>query len=238
MRTAWIVAFFLSCLGAAWADTEILNFHLPLPSGSASAPAAALASGAGAGAGAEIYETKFETSNDSLILSPSQPLTFVLSSSFPNRTIFLEFGDSDSSAWTIRASWPGSHPARIALSDPTDEGFFIKGSPLSPRMPHPLLLHLPTSLQILFTPTSSKAPPASALSPAPDAASEKEAFSTPVILVLEPLVLGIIPQTAVPTIGVILLVVFSSGLLVPRVVGLIERLVNPAEGVVRHGKTD
>ncbi|KAK6908570.1 hypothetical protein I204_06549 [Kwoniella mangroviensis CBS 8886] len=187
MKAITHLIFFLLCLfGIVRADTEIINFSLPLPPPSPSS-------------------TPFlSTNSDLLELSPSQPTIVNLTDSSPNQSFILNFQglEKDYQKWTIRISWPGSSPTKIKIIPPDESfQFSIIGSSLSPRMYHPLIFH-----DLPYKPADQ--------------------FRTPISILLEPLILGVIPRTALPTIYTILLAVVITGWHIPHILRLIENIIN------------
>ena len=87
--------------------------------------------------------------------------------------------------------------------------------PLSPRFPHPLLNN--------FT---------GQLAESLGHQNKSQEFTTTFHLVLEPLILSLLPLTAIPTILLILLFALGSAFTVPTLIHLIERAASPS----RHGK--
>ncbi|WVQ84446.1 hypothetical protein IAT38_006598 [Cryptococcus sp. DSM 104549] len=192
----FIVAIAASFIGCVRGDTEIINFGFPLPALSDAYPPP---------------DTKVYT------LSPSQPLTLNVTSSSPERWFALDLGASKSryKGWTIRASWPASSPTKITLSPPSSPGYFtLLAAPLSPRFPRhpPWLKLLPWNLGSLFA-----APPHVAAQRLSD-----DEFATVLLLTLEPLLLGFLPRTVLPAVGLIVLFATAAWFLVPAVIGFFE----------------
>ncbi|WWC95714.1 hypothetical protein V866_002580 [Kwoniella sp. B9012] len=187
MKAIILPIFLLLCLlGIVRADTEIINFSLPLPPPPPSS-------------------TPILSINPDLLeLTPSQPTIVNLTDSSPNQSFILNFQgvEKDYQKWTIRISWPGSSPTKIKIIPPDESfQFSIIGSSLSPRMYHPLL-----SDDIAHEPTDQ--------------------FHTPISIILEPLILGVIPRTALPTIYTIILALVIAGWNIPRILRLIEDIIN------------
>ncbi|WVQ66158.1 uncharacterized protein L199_004336 [Kwoniella botswanensis] len=187
IRTIIHHIFFLLCLlGIVRADTEIINFSLPLPPlSSTSTPI-------------------LSTTSDLLELTPSQPTLLNLTDSSPNQSFILNFQglEQDYQKWTIRISWPGSSPTKIKIIPPDESlQFSIIGLSLSPRMYHPLLSH-------------------------DRSYKTTDQFHTPISITLEPLILGVIPRTALPTIYTIILALVIAGWNIPRMLRLIEDIIN------------
>nr|XP_031857982.1 uncharacterized protein CI109_006605 [Kwoniella shandongensis]KAA5525054.1 hypothetical protein CI109_006605 [Kwoniella shandongensis] len=188
-----LVLAVLSFLSSVLGDTEIVNFHLPL----------------------STTTTRHITPPDVplLILSPSETITINLTSSSPERWFMLDFGDSTYTSWTIRASWPGSSPTRIKFIEPFSPGYFIiHSSSLSPPFPHPLLQHIPSYLKPYF-PSSTRGK---------RKVRGSDDFETLLQVTLEPLHLGVIPQTAIPAIGLIVLFALGAGVCVPSIIHILE----------------
>ncbi|CAD6571539.1 MAG: hypothetical protein TREMPRED_000309 [Tremellales sp. Tagirdzhanova-0007] len=82
----------------------------------------------------------------------------------------------------------------------------ISARPLSPRFPHPLLHNFTGQLTKPLGPSNTS-----------------REFTTNFHIVLEPLILSILPSTAIPTILLILLFALGSALTVPTLIRLIER---------------
>ncbi|WVW87042.1 hypothetical protein I302_109098 [Kwoniella bestiolae CBS 10118] len=158
-------------------------------------------------------------------LKPSQPLITNLSSTSPELHFLLDFAEQDKqyNGWTTRVSWPGSYPTRISITPPDSSlHISISGTPLSPRMPHPLLSYLPSPLKPIFSSTQAQ----SQSQPHSIQINREEGFITPISIILEPLILGMIPRTAIPTVYLILLGILIAGLSLPRAFRLIEYLIN------------
>ncbi|WVR07955.1 hypothetical protein IAU60_004998 [Kwoniella sp. DSM 27419] len=200
MRPLAVLLTIAWCAVLVLADTEIINFHRPLTP-------------------ARLGIKQADLISDSFV--PSDPVVFNLSSSEASRRFILDFGEVRYAKWTVRASWPGSYPARIAIEPPTASSHLvIRGSALSPRMYHPLLTRLPPSLRrILPKPIPLRS----------TTFTTDQAFSTPIHLLLEPLILGVIPQTAMPAIGAILAVVLLAALAIPSVFRTLHSLVNAVD---------
>ncbi|RXK39707.1 hypothetical protein M231_03062 [Tremella mesenterica] len=216
------------------ADTEILNFRLPL-----SSPA-----------------TPFELPPHTIELSSTQhQLQLQFNSSSPEHWVLLHF-DEPYKEWTTRLSWPGSSPTRFTLTlydlEPSENTalLHILSTPLAPEFPHPLLsLPLPFLMDYLRTFFSTSALPSLTelgTSRSPDKGHIKEendgddglsqrqfstgrnekgqlwTFNTSAHLVLEPLNLGI-PRTTLPLL--IHLIIFGLGAIcvVPIIIRLLER---------------
>ncbi|WVQ77541.1 hypothetical protein IAR50_007228 [Cryptococcus sp. DSM 104548] len=186
------------------ADTEIVNFHLPLSK-----------------------DTTVYPPLDAVIqtLSPFETITLNLTDISPEQWFSLDWKDQQGqySSWTVRASWPGSYPTRIQILPPHSPGFLlIRASPLSPRFPRhpclPLTQYLPSFLQSLFT------------RPIPAVPKLDTEFETLLHLTLEPLVLGVLPWTAIPAVGMVLVFTVVAGLGVPYVIRGLEGAGNWAEG--------
>ncbi|WRT69824.1 uncharacterized protein IL334_006815 [Kwoniella shivajii] len=185
----------LVCLlgGLVSADTEIVNFHLPLR-------------------GLSQAETSKGTLANAEVttLYPSNPLLFNLSSSDPEKHFQLNLNGNGHKSWTIRASYPGSSPVKLKMIEPNSKfQFSITGQALSPRMNHSFL----QQYIVKYLPTDTD----------PTKVDRLEDFDTVISIVLEPLILGIIPQTALPTIAIVLVFVLGAGTILPYVIISIEK---------------
>lgn len=91
----------------------------------------------------------------------------------------------------------------------------VSARPLSPRFPHPLLATLYARL-----PQSVRA-----VLPAPPVTTslDNAEWSTTYHVVLEPLVLGVLPKTAVPAVWAILVFVLGAALVVPSLIRALEK---------------
>ncbi|WWC92674.1 uncharacterized protein L201_007633 [Kwoniella dendrophila CBS 6074] len=213
MRLLSILSFITCVLSLVLADTEIINFHLPISSECSS-----------------IRETTTSAlvQHEWTILKPSKPLIFNLNSSSPQKGFTLDFKQLRYNVWTIRASWPGSSPTRIKINPPNSSyQFSIESSALSPRMSHHLLRDFMNKYANLEIKDVNQA----------NRESSSLSFDTPITITLEPLILGIIPKTALPTIIIIILSVILVGLNVTRIIRIIELAINqfgddasPAQG--------
>ncbi|KAK8849782.1 hypothetical protein IAR55_005118 [Kwoniella newhampshirensis] len=194
--SSWWLLAITTLLNCVLADTEIVNFRLPLSS-----------------------TTSKHTPPPYVpltILTPSERITIDLTASSPERWFILDFGESNRKSWTIRASWPGSSPTRIRFSNAFSPGYFvIHSSPLSPHFPHPLLNDLKSRYL-----SSSASSPTSKI---------KDDFSTSVHLTLEPLLLGVIPRTALPAMGLMILFALGAGACVPSFIRTIEIAIDWAD---------
>ncbi|TYJ55074.1 hypothetical protein B9479_004211 [Cryptococcus floricola] len=192
----------------ARADTEIVNFHLPLSKDTTVYPP---------------LDTVIHT------ISPFETVNINLTDISPEQWFSLDWKDQQDKykSWTLRASWPASSPTRIQILPPHSPGFLlIHASPLSPRFPYhpPLSQYLPSFLQPLFTflPRATQ--------PVPAERKLDTEFETPLHLTLEPLLLGVLPYTALPAVGLILVVVVVAGLGVPYVIKGLEGAGNWVDG--------
>lgn len=214
MRTSITYCCFVFSLIALCvrADTEIINFHLPLPP----------------------HTTTYPTP-DSLVytISPYETLTLDLTDSSPERWFALDMGNMKGSykSWTLRASWPGSSPTKITLSPPLSPGYFtLHAAALSPRFPHhppvlpyiPYMNHLTSFISSLLT------------IPPPKPKLSDDQFHTPLHLTLEPLLFGFLPYTALPAVGLIILFVTVAGMGVPYVIRGLEWAGNWAQAKDRR----
>ncbi|ORY34624.1 hypothetical protein BCR39DRAFT_585592 [Naematelia encephala] len=155
----------------------------------------------------ESVPTQVET-----ILSSSQRQIVLNVSTYDSGRWINLILDEDYRAWTIRMSWPASQPTKFQLDlvpnpDPNLMQAFLRiaAKPLSPTMPHPLLDD--------WYPARAK----------PDARSF-EKLETTFQLVLEPLVFGFLPRTAVPTVLMIVVSLLGSSMAVPSIIRVIESL--------------
>ncbi|OXM79930.1 hypothetical protein C364_02229 [Cryptococcus neoformans Bt63] len=214
MRTSITYCCFVFSLIALCvrADTEIINFRLPLPP----------------------HTTTYPTP-DSLVytISPYEALTLNLTDSSPERWFALDMGNMKGSykSWTLRASWPGSSPTKITLSPPLSPGYFtLHAAALSPRFPHhppvlpyiPYMNHLTSFISSLLT------------IPPPKPKLSDDQFHTPLHLTLEPLLFGFLPYTALPAVGLIILFVTVAGMGVPYVIRGLEWAGNWAQAEDRR----
>ncbi|GFZ49774.1 hypothetical protein JCM24511_07177 [Saitozyma sp. JCM 24511] len=203
----------LSLLPLVLADTEIRNLHLPLP-------------------GADSIDI---LPADHLTLSSRSPLELSVSSDQAEQRILLDFGD-DGEAWTVRVSWPGSAPTKwdlaITPSSPRTAILHLTAAPLSPPFPHPLLsqlnAYLPSYLRTIGArPVDREG--SETETTMQRATKSKIKWETKAHILLEPLILGVIPSTAVPAVGWIIVLVFGAGLVVPSLITWLEAAKRAAQ---------
>jgi hypothetical protein len=118
---------------------------------------------------------------------------------------------------------------------PADEGkgalLHVRARPLSPRIRQPW--HLLDRLDffnlldhadlVLENPIVKRLGLAASREKAEEVLADDE-FETPFHVILEPLVLGVLPRTAVPAVLAILVMLVGAGLAAPRVAAALERL--------------
>lgn len=160
--------------------------------------------------------------------------------------------------WTIRLSWPGSVSAStsllmIKLTWQSPTRFDLSLRPLNSTIPgdHSALLLISASPLSVPIPISPIRHPvlshlASLLHPAPDASRGlakiadigTEEWETTFHLVFEPLILGVLPRTAIP--AVLLILVFGGGAAccVPSIIRLLERTHRGAEAAGEGERKD
>jgi hypothetical protein len=99
----------------------------------------------------------------------------------------------------------------------------ITAAPLSPRFPHPLLSqvndYLPSYLSLVGAlPVDREG----SETKTKWETTTKSQWETKAHILLEPLILGVIPSTAVPAVGWMIVLVFGAGMVVPRLITWLE----------------
>ncbi|WWC66010.1 uncharacterized protein I303_108632 [Kwoniella dejecticola CBS 10117] len=211
------------------ADTEIINFQLPLLS-------------------SRTVRGDLSSSPTSHLihLHPSQPIITNLNTSSPSQDFALallynshtdlKHNYDGYTTWTIRVSWPGSSPTKIKITHPDQEGHFtISAQPLSPRMDHSFFFravsqHIPSSC-LPFSLTDGVDQVNNRRSKL--TAHLTEEFNTPIQVIFEPSILGLIPRTTLPTIGLIIISITVVSFIAPYIITFIECTLN---GLPRSAK--
>ncbi|KAL1412567.1 hypothetical protein Q8F55_000314 [Vanrija albida] len=217
----WPLLLLLALAALVAADTEIVNFRLPL-TGKVVAPPR----------GAALASLTASQRQAGLTVSDAQPEVWVA----------LDLEDKGKS-WTARLSWPGSSPTRFAAHiHPSGAGgvlLHITAAPLSPRMPHPLLRRV----RALFGENESKSDDDAASTHSHSSWTSWEdiglvnynsadptspadwPFHTDFHLVLEPLILGVLPATAASALAAIALFALAGALIAPYLIRALRRLI-------------
>lgn len=126
---------------------------------------------------------------------------------------------------TLTHQAPTKWDLAITPSSPRTAILHLTAAPLSPPFPHPLLSQLNAYLPSYLRTIGAR--------PVDREGSETETttqwetttkikWETKAHILLEPLILGVIPSTAVPAVGWISVLVFGAGLVVPRLITWLE----------------
>ncbi|WWC73819.1 uncharacterized protein I206_107791 [Kwoniella pini CBS 10737] len=198
MRLLSSLLLMITLIGIVLADTEIINFQLPLPLSSPTEVPS-------------LNQLQYTT------LNPSESIITTLNTSSSSRTFFLNLND-DYSKWTIRVSWPGSSPTKIKISEPNSNSqITISSQSLSPKMNHTKLRQF-LNRHISFNKTYSISNF--------EMKNDNDYFNTSIEIILEPLIIGLIPQTTLPTIGLILISIIIVSFIIPHFIHFIEEIIN------------